>query len=109
MLTVGIKNSGKSTLCRYLLNRCRSLGREVCLLDCDPGKGFHLPGTVNLACYDSTGQTVESVCYWTGEYSPLNYTQLYLESIDRLVRLHREKYFGSALVVNTMGYLMGLG
>jgi hypothetical protein len=108
-MMVGIKNSGKSTLCKYFLNRCFSLHKDVCLLDCDPGKGFHLPATVSLTCYDSVGKIVDSVCYWTGEHSPLNYTQLYLSSIDKLVRYHRENYFGSALVINTMGYLTGLG
>ena len=39
----------------------------------------------------------------------MNYHQLYIESIKKIVSIYRSKFFNHALLVNTMGYLTGFG
>ena len=107
ILITGNKNSGKSKLSEFALDYLYERGREVCLLDLDLGKGRGLPGTVNL--YAHSKDADETITYWVGEYTPLNYYKLYVESVRKLVQTFRAKYFNHVLLVNTMGYLTGFG
>lgn len=108
ILIAGNKNSGKSTLSEFALNYLYGCGREVCLLDLDLGKGRGLPGTVNLYIHSKDAEE-ETITYWVGEYTPLNYHKLYIESVKKLVAIFKSRYFNHALLVNTMGYLTGFG
>ena len=44
-----------------------------------------------------------------GEYTVLNNIQTYIKAISYLYELYRKDHFGSGLLINTMGYLTGLG
>ena len=52
-LLLGQKNSGKSTLTEYFLNRIRyqakeSQTKEICAIDCDLGQNQNYPASVSL-------------------------------------------------------------
>jgi polynucleotide 5'-kinase involved in rRNA processing len=99
-MLVGVKNTGKSTLAEYLLN---SQGDDCVLLDCDIGRNCCLEGCVSLS------SSLGSKKIWIGELTPLNNLQTYLRAIRYLFDYYNENWFTKKLVINTMGYLTGLG
>jgi polynucleotide 5'-kinase involved in rRNA processing len=73
------------------------------LLDCDIGKNSCLEGCISL----TSGNTSKKI--WIGEFTPLNNLQTYLRAVRFLFTYYREHLFTKKLVVNTMGYISGLG
>lgn len=50
----GYKNSGKSTMMRYLINKCLKKWKKILVLDLDIGQSeFTLPGCVSVFIIDS--------------------------------------------------------
>jgi polynucleotide 5'-kinase involved in rRNA processing len=47
ILITGNKNTGKSTLCNFMVDQLASK-QSVCLIDLDIGKGRGLPGSISL-------------------------------------------------------------
>ncbi len=50
-MVIGSKNTGKSSLCEYLLN---TRGNNVVLLDCDIGRNVSMEGCISLTCANIT-------------------------------------------------------
>lgn len=99
-MILGKKNTGKSTLAEYLKNINPT---QVCILDCDIGRSLTVSGCVSLIT------ETENVNLWVGEFTPFNCINNYVNAIETLYQLYREKYFSKKLIINTMGYLSGLG
>ena len=104
---MGPENSGKSTLCEYLFNLSKVSSKGFCILDVDIGKNRKISGTVSLSIFKNGKE--ESISLWVGEFTPWNNMKGYFEAIRYLFEVYQDKYFTCGLVVNTMGYLSGIG
>jgi polynucleotide 5'-kinase involved in rRNA processing len=100
LLILGKKNSGKSTLSEYLKN---IKPESFCILDCDIGRSLSISGCVSLL------SSSDHINLWIGEFTPFNCIEKYVAGIRKLYEIYREKYFSKKLVINTMGYLSGVG
>ena len=47
-LIIGLKNTGKSYLCEYMLNLTRKTNGTLCIIDTDLGKNRLIPGSLSL-------------------------------------------------------------
>ena len=99
-MVIGPKNSGKSSLCAHLMSES---SHNYVLLDCDVGKNSCMEGCVSLTHEGITKKI------WIGELTPLNNLETYLRAIRYLYAYSREVWFGKKLLINTMGYVTGLG
>lgn len=120
VVPVGTSGSGKSTLVRHLINT--NLTREwsvVYLLDADVGQSEFTPaGCMSLwrlsdAILDvpCTHQSQKFSCsYFFGNISPADDTEKYKELFDRLLNeFQSSSEPGALLVINTLGWIEGLG
>ncbi|EJU05971.1 hypothetical protein DACRYDRAFT_12792 [Dacryopinax primogenitus] len=130
-LVRGVKNSGKSTFARSLLNRLTSRYQQVVYLELDPGQTeFTAPGLLSLHVLSRPvlGPSFSHPlppyrAHYLGSSSPKSDPALYLTAVEALLQSFRlELQFPSAmevgdgrvsdvvpLVVNTMGWTKGLG
>ena len=106
-MLMGLKNSGKSYFCEYLLNYVKEKKGNLCLIDSDLGKNRLLSGCVSLTIV--TDGEEENQNLWIGETTPLNNINGYIQALKYFHRLYKEKYFTHSLIINTMGYLTGIG
>ncbi|XP_019647321.1 PREDICTED: polynucleotide 5'-hydroxyl-kinase NOL9-like [Branchiostoma belcheri] len=114
ILLCGGKNSGKSTLARFLINLILSSCGEVYHLECDIGQTEFTPsGFVSLTHVTTptlgppfTHQKTPDRCCYYGHLSPNDDPDRYI----RTVKYVHQGYRGDApLIVNTMGWTQGLG
>ncbi|XP_078676622.1 LOW QUALITY PROTEIN: polynucleotide 5'-hydroxyl-kinase NOL9-like [Branchiostoma floridae x Branchiostoma belcheri] len=114
ILLCGGKNSGKSTLARFLINLILSGCGEVYHLECDIGQTEFTPsGFVSLTHVTSptlgppfTHQKTPDRCCYYGHLSPNDDPDRYV----RTVKYVHQGYRGDApLIVNTMGWTQGMG
>lgn len=94
--------------CEYLLNCAADKHQELCVLDLDIGRNRLWPGSVSLESISKTGHR-DTFSIWVGEFTPVNSIPVYLRAIEQLLAMHRNSCFTANLVVNTMGYLTGVG
>ncbi|GIY66344.1 polynucleotide 5'-hydroxyl-kinase NOL9 [Caerostris extrusa] len=112
----GAKNSGKSTLLRYLINCTLNSVSEVFYLDTDVGQTeFTPPGTISLTRITEpllgapfTHQKTPIKMTFTGSVTPKTLTQ-YFKSVAGLMKVFKRKFPESILFVNTMGWIHDLG
>lgn len=121
IMVVGGKNSGKSTLNRYLINYTLNKIPEVCFLECDIGQTeFTPPGCISLQVVSSpvlgppfTHQKVPKVCHYFGGLTATDSPNLYIECIRKCLQEYRNMeqrhHCKLPLVVNTMGWIEDLG
>ncbi|KAL5530791.1 GRC3 [Sanghuangporus sanghuang] len=137
LLVRGQKRTGKSTFARTLLNRLICQYRRVAYLECDIGQTeFTPPGLVSLHVIDRpmfgppfTHHLLPYASHFIGASSPKDNPAYYLTSISALLQTYKmelqytapeDEFCGSEsedsrimdvipLVVNTMGWLKGLG
>lgn len=66
-MIIGPKNTGKSTLCEYLLNISMGKSHPICILDLDPGRNRTYPASISLSTF-TPGQNPnsESISIWVG-------------------------------------------
>ncbi|KAJ3260517.1 Polynucleotide 5'-hydroxyl-kinase nol9 [Boothiomyces macroporosus] len=110
---VGSKNSGKSTLAKYISNQFET----VCFLDCDLGQPEFTPnGIVSLHVLDEpilgpsfTHQKVPYHGIFIGSSSAKHNPDEYFNSIIQLVNIYRANLSHLPLVVNTSGWVKGVG
>ena len=119
----GPKGAGKSTLARLMVNTLLQHVRQVAFLDVDPGQSeltapgllslSHLtapllgPPALRLGCSDSP-EPVEQ--RFIGDVSPSGDPAAYTGAVDSLLTSWREAAPRvPVLVVNTMGWVRGLG
>ncbi|UZJ54421.1 hypothetical protein CBS101457_003741 [Exobasidium rhododendri] len=129
-LIKGPKRVGKSTFSRYLLNRLLSKrSSRVAYLETDLGQTeFGPPGLISLHVFGSlhqqAGESADLIVgpSWTslrsplrshflGDVTPKDDPKLYIEAIYDLVQLYRNELYkrGVPLIVNTQGWVKGLG
>ncbi|KAL5512247.1 hypothetical protein ACEPAG_3532 [Sanghuangporus baumii] len=137
LLVRGQKRTGKSTFARTLLNRLICQYRRVAYLECDIGQTeFTPPGLVSLHVIDRpmfgppfTHPLIPYASHFIGASSPKDSPAHYLTSISTLLQTYKlelqypapeDEFYDSdsedsriedviPLVVNTMGWLKGLG
>ncbi|KAF9224506.1 hypothetical protein BS17DRAFT_703140 [Gyrodon lividus] len=133
-LVRGPKKSGKSTFARTLVNRLLDQYRRVAFLECDLGQSEFTPGgMVSLNIVESyifgppfTHPSLPYRAHYIGSTTPRSSPSHYLSSIQALVETYKfelqiptpvddpppgdERIQDSIpLVVNTMGWMKGLG
>ncbi|PWN38286.1 uncharacterized protein FA14DRAFT_25303 [Meira miltonrushii] len=129
-LVRGPKRVGKSTLSRFLLQRLLTKHEgQVAYLETDLGQSeFSLPGMVSLHVFDSAWQKEEGStpllfapswasirqpvnAHFLGDYSPKNDPGRYIAAIQNLLTSYRNHWAsqGVPLIVNTQGWVKGLG
>uniref|UniRef100_A0A914WYK5 Polyribonucleotide 5'-hydroxyl-kinase Clp1 P-loop domain-containing protein n=1 Tax=Plectus sambesii TaxID=2011161 RepID=A0A914WYK5_9BILA len=117
---LGAKGAGKSTLVRLLSNLLiREDSPPVYLLDTDVGQSETTPpGCLSLIKLDkpllglaaNNQQATFAETYFFGDVTPATLRQRYLSAVRRLVDSFRKNAPpGSPLIVNTHGWLSGLG
>ncbi|XP_064489335.1 polynucleotide 5'-hydroxyl-kinase NOL9-like isoform X2 [Ornithodoros turicata] len=117
VVVCGMKNSGKSTFLRQLTNSLLNVCSAVIYLDCDPGQTeFSPPGTLSLVkvTHPLLGPPFTHVCtpekmYFLGDVSPAASPDSYSNAIRCLVEYKNQHFPSCPLVVNTMGWLYGIG
>ncbi|XP_062603476.1 polynucleotide 5'-hydroxyl-kinase NOL9-like [Saccostrea cucullata] len=121
VMVVGGKNSGKSTLNRYLVNHTLNKRSELCYLDCDIGQTeFTPPGCISLQVVNTpllgppfTHQNIPKICYYYGGLTATDNPNLYMECVRKCLmeyrKLEETKESRLPLVVNTMGWIEDLG
>ncbi|KAF9530882.1 hypothetical protein CPB83DRAFT_849803 [Crepidotus variabilis] len=129
----GPKNSGKSTLCRTMVNQLLQKYGRVAYLDCDIGQTeFTPPGVVSLTVVSRpifgppfTHPTLPRHAHFVGTTTPRSSPSQYLDSISSLLQSYQldiqtpiydldnaadsRILHTIPLVVNTMGWIKGLG
>ncbi|WKY06885.1 hypothetical protein Q1695_006789 [Nippostrongylus brasiliensis] len=120
VVPVGSCGSGKSSLVRYLVNtNFKRDGPEIYLLDADVGQSEFTPAgcmslwkiadvVLDVPC---THQAQVFPCsYFFGNISPADDTDKYREIFDQLMNdFHAASEPGALLIVNTLGWIEGLG
>ncbi|MCO5585001.1 hypothetical protein L7F22_038933 [Adiantum nelumboides] len=126
----GPKRVGKSTLSRFLLQRLLTKQEgKVAYLETDLGQSeFSLPGVVSLHVFDSIWQRKQGSssiifgpswasirqpvhAHFLGDTSPKNDPGTYIAAIQNLLASYRNSWAsqGVPLIVNTQGWVKGLG
>ncbi|OPX19860.1 MAG: hypothetical protein BZ151_07095 [Desulfobacca sp. 4484_104] len=112
-LVLGGTDSGKSTLCRYLVYRAYVAGQRVALIDCDLGQS-HLgpPATLGLGLYPPRLPGDDSLfpeaLYFIGQTSPVGQVLEVVVGTRRLADQAQDQGI-SRIVVNTCGFIQGPG
>lgn len=116
-MTVGSKNSGKSTLSKLLVNH---LVQEtpVTVLDIDPGQSeYSKPYCLSLTTHYGPiygynyHQDIDDVHYFYGFSTPQHHPELYITIIKKLWEYYSNtlRIKGHHLIVNTPGWVKGYG
>ncbi|XP_015926999.2 polyribonucleotide 5'-hydroxyl-kinase Clp1 [Parasteatoda tepidariorum] len=122
-LVVGPADSGKSSLCRLLLNYAARLGRKPFLIDLDVGQNsLSIPGTINILNVDKPADIVDGFdqeaiqAYHFGYKSPGQMIALYFLQIKKLgeilqtrLRETNRNARTSGVIIDTCGWTRGDG
>ncbi|CAJ0602268.1 unnamed protein product [Cylicocyclus nassatus] len=120
VIPVGTSGSGKSTLVRHIINESLQIeSTPIYLLDADVGQAEFTPAgcmslwkvskpILDVPC---THQKQSYPCaYFFGNISPADDTEKYKMIFDRLLNeFQTTSEVGSLLIINTMGWVDGLG
>lgn len=117
IVVCGRQNTGKSSLLRVLVNSLLNFCSEVLYLDCDPGQcEFTPPATVSLTRVTEpllgppfTHVRTPEKAYFLGHVSPASQPDSYCTAIRALIDHARQVAPKTPLLVNTMGWVNGLG
>ncbi|CAN7988040.1 unnamed protein product [Ixodes hexagonus] len=117
VVVCGRQNSGKSTLLRTLVNSLLNVCPEVLYLDCDPGQSEFTPSATlsltrviePLTGAPFTHVHVPEKMYFLGHVSPASQPDAYSTAVSSLVEHCRRHFPAAPLVVNTMGWVAGIG
>ncbi|CAI5712018.1 unnamed protein product [Peronospora destructor] len=118
IVVCGGKGVGKSTFCRYLVNRLLSEFKTVAFLDTDLGQGELTPsGLVALHAlttpllgpgFSHMRNPVRS--FFCGNTNPGNDPLYYMKAVKSLLRLYDTKQYAYVpLVINTDGWIKSMG
>ena len=114
----GVGNVGKSSLARYMVNRMLAKHKAVYFLDCDCGQTeFTPPSCLSLVKVTRpllgppfSHQTTPLASYFYGQISPGETPREYIKLISELFHVyHNEHRTDGPLVINTQGWMQGLG
>ncbi|XP_052067368.1 polynucleotide 5'-hydroxyl-kinase NOL9-like [Mytilus californianus] len=114
---IGGKNSGKSTLNRYLINSLLNKVDKVYFLECDVGQTeFTPPGCVSLHCVSEpvlgppfTHQRAAVFSCFFGGVTPADDPTRYLTCIEKCFSKYLDLEEKGPLIVNTCGWNKGVG
>ncbi len=120
VFVVGPRKVGKSSMSRYLANSLWTHTRKVAFLDLDTGQTeFTPPGSLSLKVISKDPLLGPPMCHqsitdeliYFGSMSPSDDPRRYLDGARRLFQRYLTKYHtnGIPLIVNTMGWITGLG
>lgn len=118
VVVCGRQNSGKSTLLRMLVNTLLNTKcPEVMYLDCDPGQCEFTPSaalslvrvTKPLFGPPFTHVRTPEKMYFLGHVSPVSQPDTYSSAVLSLLEHCRQNFPEAPLVVNTMGWVCGMG
>ncbi|XP_076340828.1 polynucleotide 5'-hydroxyl-kinase NOL9 [Tachypleus tridentatus] len=117
IIVCGGKNTGKSSLIRYLMNSALNVCCEVMHLEADPGQTEFTPPAcvaVTRVCEPLFGppfthqKTPERMSF-VGSVDLQNAPDLYSESIQKIHEWYKENFNRVPLFINTMGWNVGIG
>ncbi|XP_033647445.1 polynucleotide 5'-hydroxyl-kinase NOL9-like [Asterias rubens] len=117
VLICGWKNSGKSTLCRYLSNSLIARLESVCYLEFDVGQTeFTPPGMLSLQRITEPvlgppfthSRAAERMCFYGDVHVHAN-PDSYLKICKYLMQEYQTNHRHQPLIINTMGWMQGLG
>lgn len=122
IVVCGAKGVGKSTYCRYLVNRLLSQHGMVAFLDTDLGQSeLTPPGMVSLHALVSpllgpgfTHMRTPLRAFFCGGTNPGNDPLYYMQAVKSLLRLYERKWGQDSaahvpLVINTDGWIKSMG
>uniref|UniRef100_A0A6B0VEE9 Putative 5'-hydroxyl-kinase nol9 n=1 Tax=Ixodes ricinus TaxID=34613 RepID=A0A6B0VEE9_IXORI len=117
VVVCGRQNSGKSTVLRTLVNSLLNMCPEVVYLDCDPGQSEFTPAaalsltrvTEPLLGPPFTHVHTPEKMYFLGHVSPASQPDAYSAAVSKLLEHCRQHFPNTPLVVNTMGWVAGIG
>ncbi|XP_008793274.2 protein CLP1 homolog [Phoenix dactylifera] len=122
VIVVGPTDSGKSSLCRMLLSWACKQGWKPTFVDLDIGQGsITIPGCIAATPIEMPIDAVEGIplemplVYFYGHTTPTVNAELYKVLVKELARTLERQFSGNAesraagMVINTMGWVEGLG
>ncbi|XP_073116674.1 protein CLP1 homolog isoform X2 [Elaeis guineensis] len=122
VIVVGPMDSGKSSLCRMLLSWACKQGWKPTFVDLDIGQGsITIPGCIAATPIEMPIDAVEGIplempiVYFYGHTTPNVNAELYKVLVKELARTLERQFSGNAesraagMVINTMGWVEGLG
>jgi polynucleotide 5'-hydroxyl-kinase GRC3/NOL9 len=105
VVVLGATDRGKSTFCRFLVQRLTAAGIGGTLLDTDPGqKMLGPPACVTAGDFDAAGRSGPPALYFVGGTDPARRIGSIVAGAARLAYAARER-----LLVNTTGLIDGPG
>lgn len=122
VIVVGPTDSGKSSLCRMLLSWACKQGWKPTFVDLDIGQGsITIPGCIAATPIEMPIDAVEGIplempiVYFYGHTTPSVNADLYKTLVKELAQTLERQFSGNAesraagMVINTMGWVEGLG
>ncbi|XP_054278217.1 polynucleotide 5'-hydroxyl-kinase NOL9 [Macrosteles quadrilineatus] len=117
VILCGGKSVGKSSLLRFLVNKCLYKWKQILVLDFDLGQcEFTLPGCISATVveepllgpnFSHLKEPVRSV--YLGEVDVTKCPEKYIEGCKSLIDFADENYSDIPWLVNTMGFTKGFG
>ena len=108
VIIVGPKDSGKSTLCTTLLNIAKHDGYFPDYIDLDVGQG-KFPGALYSSTSSSTSTNLLPSYYFYGHTDPSRNEALFTHLVSVLIKDINMNYNYSGFIVNTFGWITGIG
>ncbi|KAF7084364.1 hypothetical protein CFC21_088006 [Triticum aestivum] len=122
VIVVGPTDSGKSTLCKMLLSWAAKLGWKPTYVDLDIGQGsITIPGCISATPIEKPIDIVDGIplemplAYFYGHPNPSINPDVYKALMRELAQTLETQFSGNAesraagMVINTMGWVEGLG
>jgi len=121
VVVLGDRKTGKSSLCRFISGNLLA-SHDVYLVDTDLGQPMEwMPGFLSIkklnrvTCSNTTGWTGQPFSLDTqyssfvGDFSPEHFVSLFALKIQQLAERARELVHRGVIIVNTCGFVRGLG